>query len=158
MNPEPDRQLAAALHAELRQLPPRPAPARLIPNVLAALARESAAGRTPALQPAWWERSWFEWPRAIRQLAGAATGVMVATLAGLVLLGLNLDLLATWAGSASGAWSTVSALGNTLSLLGRAVPTTALVAVGALLAASYLCALAVGTVFYRYALQRRQTS
>lgn len=169
MNPEPDAKLAAALHAELRKLPPHPAPANLIADVLAALARGAQvsnlrepaaaanAGWTPALQRAWWERSWFEWPRAVRQLAGAATGVMVATLAGLVLLGLNLDLLATWAGSASGAWSTVSALGNTLSLLGRAVPTTALVAIGALLAASYLCALAVGTVFYRYALQRRQT-
>lgn len=149
MNPEPEENPATALHAELRKLPPRPAPANLIPNVLAALAAREAR--------AWWERSWFEWPRAIRQLAGAATGVMVATLAGLVLLALNLDLLSAWAGSASGAWSTVSALGNTLALLGRAVPTTALVAVGALLAASYLCALAVGTVFYRYALQRRQT-
>lgn len=169
MHPEPEDKLAVALHLELRKLPPCPAPAELVPNVLAALARGAQvsnprvssaladAGWTPALRRAWWERSWFEWPRAVRQLAGAATGVMVATLVGVGLLLLNLDSLSGLAGSASQAWGAVGALGNALSLLGRAIPTTALFALGALLAASYLCALALGTAFYRYALQRRQT-
>lgn len=147
MHPEPEDPLAVALHRELRQLPPHRAPADLLPRVLAAVAN--------AERRAWWERSWFEWPRAIRQLAGAATGVMVATLVGAGLLLLNLDLLLGLAGSASQAWSAVGALGNALSLLGRAIPTTALLALGALLAASYLCAIALGTAFYRYACQRR---
>ncbi|KAF0176573.1 MAG: hypothetical protein FD161_2935 [Limisphaerales bacterium] len=170
MHPETEDKLAVALHLELRKLPPCPAPAELVPNVLAALARGAQvsnlrvssaladAGWTPALRRAWWERSWFEWPRAIRRLAGAATGVMLATLVGVGLLLLNLDLLLGLAGSASEAWGVVGALGNALSLLGRAIPTPALLAVGALLAASYLCAIALGTVFYRCACQRRATA
>lgn len=149
MHPEPEDQLAAALHRELRQLPLHRAPADLLPRVLAALATTA--------RRAWWERSWFEWPRAIRRLAGAATGVVLATFVGVGLLLLNLDLLLGLAGSASDAWGVVGALGNALSLLGRAIPTSALFAVGTLLAASYLCAIALGTAFYRYALQRRQT-
>lgn len=150
MNPEPDAKLAAALHAELRKLPPHPAPAHLVANVLAALAAREAV--------AWWERSWFEWPRAVRQLAGAATGVMVATLIAAALLVLNLDSLSAWAASASEAWSVAGALGNVFALLGRAVPGPALVILGVLVAASYLCAIALGTVFYRYACQRRATA
>jgi hypothetical protein len=150
MHLEPEDKLSAALHAELRNLPPHRAPADLLPRVLAALA--------VAERRAWWERSWFEWPRAIRRLAGAATGVVLATFVGVGLLLLNLDLLLGLAGSASEAWSVVGALGNALSLLGRAIPTTALFAIGALLVASYLCAIALGTAFYRYALQRRQTT
>lgn len=149
MHPEPEDPLAAALHRELRQLPPHRAPADLLPRVLAALAI--------AERGAWWERSWFEWPRAVRRLAGVATGVMLATLMGIALLLLNLDLMLGLAGSASAAWSAAAALGSALSLLGRAIPTTALFAVGALLAASYLCAIALGTVFVRYTMQRRQT-
>ncbi len=149
MHPEPEDKLAAALHHELRQLPPHRAPTDLLPRVLAAIA--------VAERGAWWERSWFEWPRAIRQLAGAATGVMVATLAGVGLVLLNLDSLVGFAGSASQALGVFGALGNSLSLLGRAVPTTALIAVGALLVASYLCAIALGTVFVRCTLQRHQT-
>jgi hypothetical protein len=149
MHPEPEDQLAAALHRELRQLPTHRAPANLLPRVLAKLA--SAERR------AWWERSWFEWPRAVRRLAGAATGVMVATLVGIGLLLLNSDLLLGVAGSASHAWSVFGALGNAASLLGRAIPSSALIALGALLAASYLCAIALGTAFCRYALHRRQT-
>lgn len=149
MHPEPEDQLAAALHRELRQLPPHRAPADLLPRVLAALA--------VAERRAWWERSWFEWPRAIRQLAGAATGVTLATLVGVGLLLMNLDLLLGLVGSASEAWGAVGALGNAFALLGRAIPSTALFAIGALLVASYLCAIALGTVFYRFALQRRQT-
>ena len=147
MHLEPEDKLAAALHHELRQLPPHRAPAGLLPRVLAALAN--------AERRAWWERSWFEWPRAVRQLAGAATGVMVATLVGVALLGLNLNTLLGLAGSASEAWTVVGALGNALTLLGRAIPTSALFAVGALLAVSYLGAIALGTVCYRYACQRR---
>lgn len=80
---------------------------------------------------------------------------MVATLAGIVLLGLNFDMLSAWTDSATEAWGVVGALGNALALLGRAIPSGALVAVGALLAASYLCAIALGTVFFRYAWNRR---
>lgn len=147
MPPEPDDQLAAALHHELRQLPPHRAPAGLLPRVLAALA--------VAEQRAWWERSWFEWPRAVRRLAGAATGITLASLVGVALLLLNLDWLLGIVGSASAAWGVLGALGNALSLLGRAVPTNALLAGGALLVCSYLCAIALGTVFFRYAWHRR---
>lgn len=147
MHPEPEDQLAAALHRELRQLPPHRAPANLLLRVLAAL------GVTE--QRAWWERSWFEWPRAIRQLSGVAAGLAVASLAGLTLLVLNLDLLFGLVGSATEAWGVVGTLGNALAALGRAVPATALLAGGALLAASYLSAIALGTVFFRYTLQRR---
>lgn len=147
MHPEPEDQLAAALHHELRRLPPHRAPADLLPRVLAALA--------VAERRAWWERSWFEWPRAVRHLAGAATGVMLATLVGFGLLLLNLNSLLGLTATASQAWSVVGALGNALSLLGRSIPTSALVAIGALLAASYLSAIALGTAFYRYACQRR---
>ena len=149
MHPEPEDKLAAALHRELQQLPPHRAPSSLLPRVLAALATTE--------RRAWWERSWFEWPRAVRRLAGAATGIMLATLVGVALVFQNLDTLPGLTGSATEAWSVAGALGNAVGVLGRAIPTTALIAVGVLLAASYLCAVALGTVFYRYALQRRQT-
>ena len=109
-------------------------------------------------QRAWWERSWFEWPRAVRRLAGAATGITIASLVGSALLLLNLDWLLGIVGSASEAWGVIGALGNALALLGRAVPASALLAAGVLLAASYLCAIALGTVFFRYACQRRLNS
>ncbi len=149
MHLEPEDKLAAALHHELRQLPPHRAPAGLLPRVLAALA---AAERR-----AWWERSWFEWPRAMRQLAGAATGITLVTLVGAALLLLNLDSLLGWISSTSETWGLLSALGNALAVLGRAIPTTALLAAGAILAASYLCVIALGTVFFRFAWQRCQT-
>lgn len=152
MHPEPEDPLAAALHAELRRLPPRPAPAGLIPNVLSALAARQGAAALPA---AWWERSWFEWPQAVRRLSGVAAMLAVAALAGVTLLLLNLEFLLRLAGSATEAWGVAGALGNALAVLGRSVPTTALIAAGALFAVSYLCAIALGTVFFRYTWQRR---
>ncbi len=152
MHPEPEDQLAVALHAELRRLPPRPAPASLVANVLSALAARQGAASRPA---AWWERSWFEWPRAVRRLSGVAALLAVAALAGVTLLLLNLEFLFRLAGSATEAWGVAGALGNALAVLGRSVPTTALIAAGALFAISYLCAIALGTVFFRYAWQRR---
>lgn len=147
MNPEPETKLAAALHAELRKLPPRRAPANLIAGVLSALAAREAR--------AWWERSWFEWPLAIRRLAGAASGVLLVTVMSVTLLLLNPDSLMPLAGSAAEAWGVVNVLGNAVALLGRAVPSPALLVIGALLATSYLSAIALGTVFYRYAWNRR---
>jgi hypothetical protein len=70
----PDPELAAALDAELKKLPPVPAPASLAPRVLAVLAAR-------ATRP-WWRRVWWEWPLAAKAafvlltlaLAGAAGG------------------------------------------------------------------------------------
>lgn len=147
MHPEPEDQLTSALHHELRQLPLHSAPAELLPRVIAALA---AAGR-----PAWWERSWFEWPRAARRLSGLAAGLAVATLAGITLLVMNQDVLLRLAGSVAEAWGVAGTLGNALMVMGRSVPAAALISGGVLLAASYLCTIALGTVFFRYTLQRR---
>lgn len=151
MHPEPEDQLAAALHRELRKLPPRPAPASLIANVLAALAAREAQGQGTA----WWERSWFEWPRAVRRLSGVAAALAAASLAGVMLLVLNWDFLLNLGGAATEAWGVIGALGNALAVLGRSVPTTVLLVASTVLVASYLCAVALGTVFFRYAWQRR---
>ncbi len=156
MHPEPEDKLAAELHAELRRLPPRPAPASLIANVLSALAAREAQGQgAPALQSAWWERSWFEWPQAVRRLSGVAAVFLLAALIGVTLLLLNLDYLFNLAGPATEAWGVAGALGNALAVVGHAVPTTVLIAAGGLLAVSYLGAIALGTVFFRYTWQRR---
>lgn len=147
MHPEPEDPLTAALHRELRQIPSHRAPADLLPRVLAAL--------TVVERRAWWERSWFEWPRAVRRLSGVAAGLAVTSLGGLALLALNQELLHGLIGSATEAWNVVGTLGNAIAVLWQAVPATALLAGGALLAASYFSAIAIGTVFYRQTQQRR---
>ena len=146
MNPEPPDPLAAALHRELHRLPLHRAPADLMPRVLAALAATE--------RRAWWERSWFEWPRAMRQLSGLAALLAVAALVGITQLLRHFDTLA---GTAADAFGLASSLGQALAVLAHSVPFDALLAGGVLVVASYLCAIALGTAFFRYALPRRDS-
>lgn len=146
MNPEPPDPLAAALHRELHRLPPHRAPANLLPRVLAALAT--------AERRAWWERSWFEWPCAMRRLSSLAALLAVVALIGVTQLLRHFDTLA---GTVADALGLASALGQTLAVLAHSVPFDALLAGGVLVVASYLCAIALGTAFFRYALPRRDS-
>ena len=58
MPSEPDPNLEALIDAELKKLPPIPAPARLVPRVLTIL---EARAQAP-----WWQRAWWDWPLSAR--------------------------------------------------------------------------------------------
>lgn len=84
MDIDQQHSLERAIDRELKALPPRKAPATLIPSVLAAL-------RADALRP-WWRKAWPSWPRRVQVLAMAAGVVWACAVAG-------------WAGWAWLAWA-----------------------------------------------------
>jgi hypothetical protein len=61
---EPDEKLATAIDRHLKGLPVREAPASLAENVMAIVRQYEA-------RP-WWQRTWFEWPIALRWVSGLA--------------------------------------------------------------------------------------
>ena len=66
MNPDP--KLEKLLDAELKKLPPLSAPPSLMRHVLARL---EARATLP-----WWQRAWWDWPRAAQAaFIGVALGV-----------------------------------------------------------------------------------
>lgn len=58
MNPPDEKKLERTLHAALRELPPRRAPATLEARVMAEIARRAALP--------WWKQSFAHWPAAAR--------------------------------------------------------------------------------------------
>lgn len=74
MDHDKQLKLEVAIDRELKALPPRKAPAELIPSVLAAL-------RADALRP-WWRKSWPLWPRRIQILSLTFGLLCVLTAAG----------------------------------------------------------------------------
>lgn len=54
--PDLDPKLEAFIHERLRQLPPRSAPASLVPRVMAVVQARHALP--------WWRQAWWHWPLA----------------------------------------------------------------------------------------------
>ena len=70
--PEMDPKLEAFIHDRLRRLPPRSAPASLVPGVMAAIQARHAVP--------WWRQAWWHWPLAAQvalvTIALAALGLV----------------------------------------------------------------------------------
>ena len=63
MSIEPEPNLETSIHRQLRALPEKPAPATLIPRVMAVI--EARARQ-------WWRQPWLDWPRAAQVISSAA--------------------------------------------------------------------------------------
>jgi hypothetical protein len=151
MKPEFDPQLESLLGAELKKLPPIPAPPSLLSNVMSAIA---ARDRLP-----WWQRAWWDWPLMAKAafllialaIAGAFSGGGAVLDEGVSNYSQQVTehlgpLTSVWDAALTMlnvAWSLVDKFGQPLLL-------QAVFCIGLL----YLTCLGLGTVCVRYALKR----
>lgn len=153
METHPDPDLEAALHRELRQLPPLRAPETLAPRVMAVL-------RARAARP-WWQLPWLMWPRAWQtaSVVVAAAVLALAIWAERLLwdraAGGSVGEVSSWQSYASfsALWDTGSTLAGTLGTWVGASPWIWAGAVGAV-AALYLFCVGLGTMCFRVATNR----
>ncbi len=143
MNTEPDKQLETRIHRALRELPPRRAPASLIPRVRAAIAtRESRA---------WWRQPWWNWPRPMQ---AASLACALALLGVVAFAGTNAPTVLGSFGASVVAWLGLDGLhGVTSELFARWFAGPYLIYTAALLGGLYLACIALGSAFYRFILQ-----
>jgi hypothetical protein len=153
MQPEPQDPLAELIQRELARLPECPAPATLMPRVMARLEQR---------QKQWWRNPWACWPFAARVIslplmAGTAAGVAWLAVALVrAILGLTLwqELLAS-DGLISSAWGFCATLGNALvALLGSSAQHWMLAA-GVVIGLMYLTTVALGTACFRVVIAKR---
>jgi len=151
MDPEIDPKLEALLGEELKMLPALSAPTSLVPRVMAILAARHALP--------WWQRSWWDWPRAAKAafllvavaIAGAFGGGGVLLDQGVVNYSQQVtERLAP----ASTLWDTALSLRTAAGLLwaraAQPLLVTLMIAAGLL----YLICVGVGTAFVRSTLKR----
>lgn len=151
MSDQPDKNLEQSLHRELRKLPNLRAPSNLIARVQAAIAAQELP---------WWLKSWFGWPRPVQMATAVLGGMLVLFVA--LLLGFDWPSLigaSHWAGDAR---ATLGALASAFTTLFGALAEAAGVSLSALfgivVAAAvflYLGCIALGTLFYRVAMNPR---
>jgi hypothetical protein len=151
MKPEFDPQLESLLGAQLKRLPPIPAPASLLPKVMSAIAARAAVP--------WWQRAWWDWPLTAKAafllmavaIAGAFSGGGVALDDGVSHYS---QQVTERLGPVKSVWDAVVTLLNvTWSLvdrIGQPLLLHAAFGIGLL----YLTCLGLGTVCVRYALKR----
>jgi len=154
MKPEYDEELEAMIDRELKGLPELPAPDVLASRVMSAIGNRAKV--------AWYRQPWQMWPAALRL---GSLVLLLALFGGLCLAGWRLAQGEAFIGATHefGRWlSSVSALGNTLSVLLGAVVLAAkqlgtglIVAVLAAVAIGYLICLGLGTVCVRIAFAQR---
>ncbi|MBM3880588.1 MAG: hypothetical protein FJ387_12875 [Verrucomicrobia bacterium] len=151
--PEPDWD--DELHRRLKELPDRPAPATLLPRVLAAL---EARARVP-----WYRRTWWHWPPAAQGLALLLASGLLGGLLWLALHAGELNL-ASAAGQRIGGWlaplsplvSLGEALGRVVGSLTRQLNGWVVGAAALLGSLVYVSGIGVGTACYRLARYRRK--
>lgn len=148
MNNETDRQLEQLIHRELRQLPDLRAPGGLVARVQRAIASQTALP--------WWSQSWFAWPRLAQGASAFAAFALV------VAVGWMFGLGRLPAGPAGGTLTELTAVTNAgLTVLNAVsnsigLPTSTFLAIAAaVLTLMYLGCLALGTLFYRVAVNPR---
>jgi hypothetical protein len=151
MNPE---ELEKMVHAALRALPDRQAPATLEARVLAAIEARAAVP--------WWHKSWSHWPRSVRVAFLAFCG----GLAGLLILGGVYVQASFDPAQVSGvlapafAWvervaSIGRALADVAALIGRQIPSLWLYGAIAFVAGLYAMLFGLGATAYRTLWLRR---
>jgi hypothetical protein len=146
---EPDKNLELLIHQRLRALPLVRAPKDLIPSVLGRMAAPQAL--------AWWKRPWLEWPLAHRIVsfvlfAGAlATGCWQQENISAFLLPSNSSPIARLL-TAAGAMA--DSLAAVMGFFIHLLKNPWCLAAAGLAAALYLSVAALGTVFYRLAIEQ----
>jgi hypothetical protein len=151
MTPE---ELEKMVHAALRALPDRRAPATLEARVLAAVERRAALP--------WWHQSWSCWPQWVR----ASFLVFCGGVAGLLLFGAIYlqagfdsgpvrDALAPTLAWIDRAFGLGRALANSVAFVGRLIPEWCLYAVIAFVAGLYAMLFGLGAAAYRTFWSRR---
>ncbi len=151
MNPE---ELEKIVHAALRALPDRRAPATLEARVLAAIERRAALP--------WWHQSWSYWPQWVR----AGFLVFGGGLAGLLLIGgiylqagFDLGTIRDALAPALALFDRVQGYGRLLAdfvaLVGRHIPSWFLYAVIGFVAGLYAMLFGLGAAAYRTLWSRR---
>jgi disulfide bond formation protein DsbB len=154
---EHEKKLADWAQRELSRLPDRPAPAGLIPAVLARIQAQS--------QLPWYHKAWNDWPVGAQ---AAALALMLAS-AGLVIFASmqwsGPDLWQAVRGVAEPFLARLEPLGETTSLLNQAFSVLAgklsqqwLLLGLAIAGLMYAACLAIGTVCFRLAWSRRFAS
>jgi hypothetical protein len=151
MNLEPDPELASLLDAELKKLPPVPAPRTLVPNVVATLAARPA-------RP-WWQGAWWDWPvLAKAAFLLLALSVVAAFSTGGLWLDDNVTTYSQQVASRltpwTGLWDTLAPLTNAGLLLWEKIAQPVLLHGLALGGALYLICIGAGTALFRTALKR----
>jgi hypothetical protein len=147
MNPSENRNdpLERLIGEALRDLPPRRAPQSLESRVFAELERRAALK--------WWQRSYSEWPLAVRLafvLACIGVGSVAVRICGWFFGGVESS--ATWSGVASEitpAATSVRAVAGALSFIAQSVPTMWIYGGVAGLALLYVTLFGIGAAAYR---------
>jgi hypothetical protein len=154
MNPDYDAQLEAEIGRELQGLPELPAPATLVPCVMAAIEK-------PLALP-WYRQPWPAWPKVPRTLS---LGVLAVLFGGVCVAGWKL-----WqAGNPSAAlrgiselfsglgaiWSTLTALLAAAVLIVKQLGPGFIAACVFVATCAYASCVGLGTLFVRYAFARR---
>lgn len=154
MDTHSQQPLEELIHRELSKLPDRSAPDSLIPRVLDKI-------RARAQKP-WWQRPWTQWPMGVQV---ASLPLMFASV-GLTVFGLSilwkmltvesaLESFADRFDSLSPILDVVTALGNAVLLLGRAVGEQWLLAALLVPFGMYAACVGLGTLCYRMASYKR---
>jgi len=146
---EPDKNLEALIHAELRQLPELPAPRNLVGRVMTMIAEQER-------QP-WWRRPWLTWPKTAQ---AASAALLLAFIGGAGFIGhtawegLSLASVEnrSWM-SLEGGWEFLGTLGNAVLVVLRAVNPVWLMGGLAFAGFVYLTCIGLGTVCFRVAFQ-----
>jgi hypothetical protein len=146
---QPPENWEAALGRALKNLPERPAPAALLPSVMAQIRAREAAQLAP-------DRSWWRWPLWLRVASAVA---FIALMALLVCLGGHfwenslLPLLQHWSATAqtvlASLGSAAEAIFRTGSGSGQAMLRWVFVGFSLILLATYFTCIGLGTFIYR---------
>lgn len=158
--PEPAAAWERRLHAELRQLPDREAPALLAPNVMAMIrAREALGARV------WWRRPATMWPPALRMGFGVvALTALVAMAVGLHLLWPEVQstggaqALSMFAAKLGALWSAGRSVVDALGLAVQTLLTPVRLAILGVIVLSQIILLGAGGAVLRITLQPRRSA
>ncbi len=157
MNANRDKQtwLAAQTDALLKGLPPRTAPATLLPRVMAAIQTR------PALP--WFRQSWQSWPAALRF---ASLLVLLGFFGGLCVAGWQLPQtpaytsatghLSHWFLGVRGIWNVLAVLCEAVLAIGKHLPTGLVAACLVSLGLAYAVCVGLGAAWLRFAFARRR--
>ncbi len=145
LNSDPDSKLEQLISRELKKLPDLQAPPALLRNVMARV-------RTFSAQP-WWQRPWIQWPIAARV---AISAILIGMVTGLSVMTLPVPTLGSVAARVQEQLSSMTSLFGLCVTLIRAamlvftsIPSTAVWAIGVMIAVMYAAFLGFGTVLYR---------
>jgi hypothetical protein len=149
MNPHDEKQLEASVRRELDALGELPAPPALANRILRAIEERADA--------AWYRQSWAAWPFALRM---ASLTVLLLAFAGLCLGGWELTHGATgqswfggWLAAAGALWRTLGVLVNTAVTLVSRLGTGVIIVGAALVFASWVACIGLGTAYVRLAMR-----